>query len=167
MNLILDDILNAATRQISSDYSKLWELLVEEKGTPVGDFTNRILSWHENKSKKQLLWEMFHKAIEIENPVLFMGSLRSFVGNCLLDDSAFRIEWRKNYVDENHDLVWESGGYKTVLSSKEDPDSSPIVLWDNDGKQNVRLLMEAMDEAELREERRQKSYDDLEELFKK
>jgi hypothetical protein len=86
---------------------------------------------------------------------------------CISDDSAFRIEWRKNYVDENHDLVWESGGYKTVLSSKEDPDSSPIVLWDNDGKQNVRLLMEAMDEAELREERRQKSYDDLEELFKK
>jgi hypothetical protein len=158
-NINLDTILDSAVKQINKEYAALQQFLIEEESTLVGYFTNRVLSWYGDKRKKQLLWEMFHKAIDIESPVLFMGSLHSFVVNCLLDDSAFRIEWRKNYVDENHNLVWENGGHRTILSSKEDPDSFPIVLWDNDGKQNVHLLMEAMDEVELREDRRQKEYE--------
>jgi hypothetical protein len=92
-------------------------------------------------------------------------TFHGFVVNCLLDDSAFRVEYRKLFIDENYDLVWENNEHKTVLSSKDDPDSDPVVIWDNDGTQKVSLLMEAMDHAELRHLRRQQQNEKIKEMF--
>lgn len=103
------------------------------------------------------------------SPIGFMDSFGSFVSNSLLDDSAFRIEWRKNFVDENHNLVWLPGGdCKTVLTTKDDPRAKPVVVVDhNDGTQNVALLMEAMDHKEWEHRQRIEEEEELQRLLSK
>ena len=128
----------------------------------------RVLEWRNDpKNGKQHLWEMFQEVIDM-SPMGFMGDFYSFVINGLLDDAAFRIEWRKNYVDENHNLVCLPGGMcKTVLTDKDDPDAEPVVVWDNDGTQNVKLLMEAMDHKEWEVKRREEQEKKIREMFSK
>jgi hypothetical protein len=125
-------------------------LQYEHTPNDVKAFIIRVLQWRKDrKNGRQWLWELFHEAINVSD-LNFLSSFNSFVVNSLLDDSAFRIEWRKNFVDENHNLVWlPGGGCKTVLTTKDDPRAEPVVVVDhNDGTQNVALLMEAMDHKE-------------------
>lgn len=155
---MLEDIFNLAKVDIQRQYDRLNGTLNEHAGTPIGDFCNRVLSWRVDKARSQWLWELFHEA---------MDSFNAFVVNALLDDAAFRIEWRKNVVDELGKLEWLPGGnIKTVLVDKSDPGAQPVVLYDNDGTQNVSLLMEAMDHKEWENEQRILSERKLKELFR-
>jgi hypothetical protein len=168
MNSHLNNICNLALANLEIDRNKLEKLLSEQEGTDIGSFMNRVLEWrNEPKNGKQHLWEMFHEAIDM-SPMGFMGSFRSFVVNALLDDAAFRIEWRKNFVDENHNLVWLPGGNcKTVLTEKDDPNAEPVVVLDNDGTQKVSLLMEAMDHKEWEVKQREEREKRVRQLFDK
>jgi hypothetical protein len=127
-----------------------------------------------------MLWEIFRNVFDVE-PVLFMGSFNSFVSNELIDDSASRVEYRvldkikkdvvyqlgeKKITVSIPDLIYENGEFKTVLSTKEDPESEPIVFCDNDGTQDVKLLMEAMDKAEFLKAERIKLDQKAKQLFK-
>lgn len=166
MNKMLEDIFNLAKADIQRQYDRLNGTLNEHAGTPIGDFCNRVLSWRVDKARSQWLWELFHEAIDMSN-IGFMDSFDAFVVNALLDDAAFRIEWRKNVVDELGNLEWLPGGnIKTILVDKSDPGAQPVVLYDNDGTQNVSLLMEAMDHKEWENEQRILSERKLEELFR-
>lgn len=152
----LKAIQNSAIDQLNADRARLERLLAEYSNNPVGEFMRRVLDWYNDKDKKQLLWEFAHKAFDL-NPILFMGSFVSFVGNCLLDDSAFKIEWRKPDFN-GYDLIWlPNGEYKTILTTKDDPKSSPLLLQstEDDAKKDVDLIMEAMDIKELREKEMQ------------
>jgi hypothetical protein len=151
-----DHLFSLAMTKLTSDREGLNSLLEEEKGTELGKFMERALLWRTEASKKQHLWELFHEVIDMSD-MNFMGSFISFVSNCLLDDSFFKVEWRKPFLDENRRLVWLPGGeFKTVLTSKDDPRAEPVIVWDNDnGTQDVSLLMEAMDHKEWEEKQRQ------------
>ena len=119
-------------------------------------------------------WRILESELKIKivkspaHKCLALAQFHSFVVNGLLDDGAFRIEWRKNFVDENHNLVWLPGGMcKTVLTDKDDPAAQPVVVWDNDGTQNVKLLMEAMDHKEWEVKRREEQEKKIREMFSK
>jgi hypothetical protein len=67
-----------------------------------------------------------------------MASVDSFVGNYLLDDSSFRIEWRVTDVTPN------------FVTTKNVEVAKPVVVLDNNGIQDANALLEAMDIAERR-----------------
>ena len=161
----LQFIYNNAITDLNKQKLDLDRLMEKNKDSEVGVFIQRVLDWYFDKDKKHLLWEIFHKAFDL-SPILFMGSFGSFVANCLLNNSTFRVEYHKLFVDANFDLVYENGEHKTVLSSKDDPEAAPIVIIDNDGVQQVSLLMEAMDKSEAIAFRRHKENERLQELFK-
>ncbi len=162
---MLQTIYNNAITNLNNQRNRLDSLIKENKNSDIGNFTERVLAWYHDKNKKQLLWEIFHNVFDL-NPILFMETFANFVTNCLLDDSAFRVEYRKLFVDGKHDLVWEKDGYKTVLSTKDDPEAEPVVIRDNDGTQKVALLMEAMDHAEFRHFQRIQEDEELQEKLR-
>lgn len=157
-----DLLFSMALNQLNADREGLNNLLEEERGTEVGKFMERALLWRTEASKKQHLWELFHEVIDMSD-MSFMGSFISFVANGLLDDSSFRVEWRKTILDENRRL------FKTVLTTKDDPRAAPVILWgnDDDGTQDVSLLMEAMDHKEWEEKQRQELENKKNELLAK
>lgn len=162
--------LHEAKERLKQHHTAIINRLSDEH-TPddVKAFIARVFQWRrDRKNGSQWLWELFHEAISM-SPIGFMDSFGSFVSNSLLDDSAFRIEWRKNFVDENHNLVWLPGGVcKTVLTTKDDPRAEPVVVVDhNDGTQNVALLMEAMDHKEWEHRQRIEQEEELQRLFTK
>ena len=163
-----DILFEAALGKLTKDREGLNSRLEEQAGTEIGIFMNRALKWRIDSSKSHLLSELFNEAVDMSE-LGFMGSFCSFVGNCLLDDSAIWIEWRKNFVDENHDLVWDHsrGGWKTVLTDKNDSRAQPVVVIDNDGTQDVSLLMEAMDHKEWEVKQREEMEAKKNELLKK
>lgn len=165
MSSIIDSIYNLAISDISKQKANLELAIADVKDPNINAFIARVLSWYFDKNKKQLLWETFNKVFDL-NPILFMGSFRSFIDNELLDDSAFRVEYRVYFKDE-YKLVWEDDGLKTHLSTKEDVNSFPVVIRDNDGTQDVLLLMEAMDKAEFLQEQRIKLEQELSEKLRK
>jgi hypothetical protein len=179
MNKNVREIYDRAKADLHQDFERTLERLKEAEGTDVGVFMEKLLEWKYKKGSthSQLAWEIFHRAIEIENEKCFFGSLNSFVGNCLLDDSYFAIEWRKpDYLYKTEvyggievqapELQWLPGGeFKTMLTTKDDPKGKPVVVWahDDNGTQNAKLLLEAMDIAEERAIQRLKDLEELEE----
>lgn len=163
-----DLLFSFALNKLTADRERLNSLLEEQKGTDIGRFMERALEWRTDASKRQLLWELFHEVIDMSD-LGFIGSFESFVSNALLDDAAFRVEWRKAFLDEKHNLVWLSGGdFKTVLTDKDDPRAEPVIVLDfNEGTQNVALLMEAMDHKEWEVLQRQELENKKNELLAK
>lgn len=163
-----DILFSFALNKLTADRERLNSLLEEQKGTNVGRFMERALEWRTEASKRQLLWELFHEVIDMSD-LGFIGSFVSFVSHELLDDGAFRVEWRKAFLDEKHNLVWLPGGdFKTVLTDKDDPKAEPVIVLDfNEGTQNVALLMEAMDHKEWEVLQRQELENKKNELLAK
>lgn len=159
----IQSIQNSAINKLNSDREGLERLLKDYHGNPVTDFIIRVLEWYNNKDKSQLLWEFTHKAFDM-NPLLFMGSFGSFVGNCLLDDSSFKIEWRKPDLN-GYSLKWlPNGEFQTIVTTKDDPKGKPLLVWsgDDDGETDVALIMEAMDILEEREKIRAAKFKEIE-----
>lgn len=163
-----DLLFSFALNKLTADRELLNSLLEEQKGTDIGRFMERALEWRTEASKRQLLWELFHEVIDMSD-MGFMGSFFGFIENALLDDAAFRVEWRKAFLDENKRLVWLSGGdFKTVLTDKDDPKAEPVIVLDcHKGTQNVALLMEAMDHKEWEVLQRQELENEKNELLAK
>jgi hypothetical protein len=174
------EIYDRAKADLHQDFENIVGLLQDQRFPDVNAFLQKILEWKYKKGSthSQLVWEIFHHAIEIEDEKCFFGSLNSFVSNCLLDDSYFAIEWRKpDYLYKTEvyggievqapELQWLPGGeIKTMLTTKDDPKGKPVVVWahDDNGTQDAKLLIEAMDIAE---ERAIQRLIDLEELGEK
>jgi len=158
----IESIHQKALGTLDSDRKSLERLLTEYSDFPIIPFIHRVLDWRCDKNKSQWLWEFAHQAFDL-SPLLFLGGFTSFVSNCLLDDSSFKIDWRKPELN-GHQLIWLPGGeFKTMLTTKEDPDSRPLLLWaGDDGTSNVDILMEAMDLLEQRELERLRKAQELE-----
>lgn len=149
-------VLKDAMLCLGRDYSRIQERLEATKGTSIHTFLVTFLEWHQDKRKSQLLWEMFHDIISI-NPLLVLGDLDSFVGNYLLDDSYFKIKWRKVDYAEDFSIQWlRNGNMKMKAADKDDLQAKPMVLRakDDKGSQDVDLLLEAMRMFHAREELR-------------
>lgn len=155
-------LLDMAQGVLQDDFDSLVKRLEpRHPGGLIPVFVARVLEWQADPEKKQLVYEMFRKAFSYEY-LTFFGSLNSFVGNCLLDDSYFQIEWRKPEL-KDFQLQWLPGGdFKTELTTKEDPNGHPEVIWskDDNGTQKVELLLEAMDILEERTAQRQKEMEE-------
>lgn len=164
---MLITLLDAAQKQLILQYEELRRLRAQESGTPIGEFLTRVLTWRTDPNRRHWLWELFNEAIDMSD-VHFMGSLASFINNCLIDDHAFRVEYRKPFLKEeiigtlpngvplkSFNLEWQTdGSFKTVLVEESDPKGSPVVVLDNDGTQDVRKLMRAMDRKEREHDER-------------
>jgi len=156
-------LLSMAQGDLQDDFNRLMKRLEPlHPGDLIPVFVARVLEWQADPEKKQLVYEMFRKAFSY-NSLTFFGSLNGFVGNCLLDDSYFQIEWRKPDYMKGFRLQWLPGGdYKTKLTTKEDPKGRPEVIWskDDNGTQRVELLLEAMDILEERTAQHQKEMEE-------
>lgn len=119
------------------------------------ELAERMMAWYIDKRKHQWLWCFAHEAFGCDSPTSFLGNLNSFIGNCLLDDSQFRIEWRKNKLTKDFDLVWDKNGEMvTVRTGRADSRARPHLYRhhaDTGGSQDPALIMAAMDEIERRE----------------
>lgn len=171
-------IFKSAEATLQANFTRLLEQMRSNEGTPVGVFMERVVAWRasaENRSdKKQFLFCIFEKAFNTIDDMSFFSSFGSFVGNCLLDDSYYAIEWRKpDYIwtEETFagkvikipEIQYISGGnIKTMLTTKEDPDGRPFVVWAHDDTPNhetaAEPLLEAMDIMEQREAKRQADF---------
>lgn len=139
-----DLIFNQAVHKLSKDRDAVQGLLTTDRHPEVVAFVSRFLEWYGDKTMSSYLWELFNEVVDLDN-LTVLGSLHSFVVNNILDDGAFRVDWRKT-VTNNGSVCWDSNGNpKTVLVDKNHPDAVPVVVYDNDGTQDVKLLMEAMD----------------------
>jgi len=117
----------------------------------------RMMAWYIDKRKHQWLWCFAHEAIVMGSPTTFLANLNNFIGNCLLDDSQFRIEWRKNKLTKDFDVVWDKNGNPMTVKTtpNEKTGSARPHLFrhhaDTGGSQDPALIMAAMDEIERRE----------------
>lgn len=176
-------LLEEAKLNLASDYSALMRLVESPTSGAVSRFVLLAMEWRADSTKRQCFWEMFHTAFDCESPLSFFGELYCFVGNCLLDDSAFAVEWRKpdyrmetvDYgplgVREVPELQWlPGGGFKTKLTTKDDPDGRPNVIWAHDdtpGRSiDVHDLFEAMKIKLEREEERLKHFEEVQNSVK-
>lgn len=102
-------------------------------------FVLRVFAYRADSERGHWLWEVFHEVLDMSD-LMFLDSFLEFVGHDLLDDGAFRIEWRK---------------FGKELTTKDDPNAEPVVVRDYDeGTQDVALLMEALDHKQLEHDRR-------------
>ena len=121
------------------------------------ELAERMMAWYIDKRKHQWLWCFAHHAIIMDSPMTFLANLNNFIGNCLLDDSQFRIEWRKTMITKNFEVRCDKNG--CIMTVKTTPNEKsgrarPHLFrhyTDEGGSQDPALIMAAMDEIELRE----------------
>lgn len=176
-NKAANRIFLTAQNQLNKDYQLFVNRLERNEGTSVGDFMERVLEWTQDSQRHQWLWVIFHEAFNVDNNLEFFNSFGSFVGNCLLDDSSFSIEWRKTDFlvssvevpgKENYEewslQYFPNGDLKTKLTTKDDPKGRPLVIWARtdgpEAKHDPKLLMEAMDIHEARQLQRIKEIEE-------
>lgn len=149
-------LTSRALTYVEESKNKLLGLLAEVDD-PTRQFMLRVLSWKTDtvNDGPQKLWELFNEVIDMSDAV-FMDSFHGFVVNCLLDDDAFIVEWRKPLLN-GRSLVWDTktGRHMMVLTDKNDSRAKPVVVRNSDGSQQVALLMEAMDYKDLEVKRRE------------
>lgn len=152
-------IYEIAQKELENEYTSCINCM-KENSSDVGitSFVNRFFEWARDKEKGILLWEMFDEPGTISiRPKEIFSSLHSFVANCLLDDSCFIVEYEKPVYNKDYKLIWlPGGGFKKEKTTKDDPNGKPVVRRGNDdnGTQNVDLLLEAMDIMEQRDKQR-------------
>lgn len=175
INLNALKILNGNQEAVKNDYEAILKRLEDKKHPKIVEFLNLVLAWHTDRVKSQWLWEMFGLAFNCDNPLDFFRSLNSFIGNCLLDDSYFLVEWREAdlswsaYLTDDQapvrDMEYdEYGRVKTILVSSESPRSRPRVKWINDGNlcnRDPQVLLDAMVVMEAREIEKMREYEEL------
>lgn len=131
-------------------------------------FVARVLAWQGDvvPDGRHMLWSVFCEVFDVDG-INFMSSLSSFVGNELLDDSTFDIEWRRTKFDKNKMPVWANTvrGIEEYLSTSDDPMAEPVVVRcsQDQGSQDVKLLLEMMNRVEIssdlaRQERRRREH---------
>jgi hypothetical protein len=148
-----------AKREIETDCDEMLKLIDDIKSgghDEIREFVEQVFEWRKDGEKDQWLWEIFREVVDF-NQKEFLSSFRSFVGNFLLDDSYFRIEWRRAFISSEGFLEWlPDGNYRTEIVDKSADRAFPIVIPDysDSGSQNVSLIKEAMDHKFLEKERR-------------
>lgn len=161
----LEDAVEQAKSCIDSDYGRICNMLAISD-IETRKFVDRVLEWYSDKKNRcQWLYVMFEPsgALKVQEPTQFLASLASFVGNCLLDDSSFLIEWRKYHFTENHSNIFDNSerGFVTDLTTEDDPKSWPCVVAypsNDNGSTDAAELLHAMDIMEQRE--KENSLDD-------
>lgn len=155
---ILEKIYCSAQADLENSFDSLNQKILEFKDDKIGEFILRCLDWYTDKSKKQLLWELFHEVWDF-SLLGFVASLDAFVANSLLDDYSFVVEWRVYLYKDNRPVFDNSKfGIKTTLSTRGNENSFPVVVGVGGASQDVSLLMEAMDEKERRERKRLEAF---------
>lgn len=170
--MIANKIFTCAQTSLELDYKFFISQLEKHEGTSIGDFMERVLEWTQDDQRHQWLWEMFHKAFNVENTRNFFHSFMLFVG----DRNSFSIEWRKTdylvtSVEVNGILTkrkkiqfLSNGEVLTKLTSKEDPEGRPLIVWESSESKlftDPKLLLEAMDIHEARELQKIKVFEDF------
>lgn len=129
------------------------------------EFIDKILGW--KASDTLHLYKMFRGVMAYDD-LEFLGSLDSFIGNCLLDDSCFQIKWMRTKYDENHQLIWKNGEHLEEETTPEDPRGNPFVVRSSDqGSQDPSLLVQTMLVLEQRDEARIRNIRNIEEMQKR
>ena len=155
----IHSIHDKAVAELADDLTKFQKMLVKYQGTPVGNFMVAALDL---RTKHDLeFWSLFEKVID-STPKNFLRSFVHFVGNCLLDDDCYYIEWHKTTYDLD-------GNMKVEVSSSEDPDAEPKVIWPEQshprGTQDPEPLMKAMEFAIRRREAYVQLSEEVEQMF--
>lgn len=139
---------------LQEDLNNIQQRTADASLPDVQKFVNLVLEWRTDPNQKQLLWEMFEEAFSTQDLLTFFGTFNSFVSNCLLANSCFAVEWRKPDYDlsgtESREIQYlPDGCVKTILTTKEDPDSSAHVIWAHDEHpghcSDAKVLIEAME----------------------
>ena len=190
--------LAKAALELEDNAAGLQELLDITYAPDVVRFVERVLEWKSDYNRCQWLYTfLLHATPGATTESLgWMASFSSFVSNCCLDDSYFKIHWiEPDYLWEDDTLRLPDGtsfmykrseiqyiprgepdfyglGSKYKVSTKDNPNSEPTVFWSNDDNdpeqsQDVKLLLEAMDLIEAREKQRIADIEDMQEKMAK
>lgn len=147
-------IQNRIIDRFRASYESFLDYIREEDDPNIIKFVEKYIDWYENNDLNNFI--MFEKVIN-QDPNYIWDNLRSFCDNYFHDDSLFSVNWYKWYQSE-----WASDGTKKVPADKEDMHSFPVVEWDDDnGSQDVNLILEAMEQYEKNEKNRMQYYRDL------
>jgi len=129
-----------------------------------------MLEWSAAKhdDRKQYFWEMWHNAINTD-PRQFISSISGFFSHEILDDGGYVIKWMKPFT-KNRELEWlPGGGFREVEVGEEDPDALPQVFISSadDNNSDPKLLIETMNKALERQQRKQREREESAEKIRK
>jgi hypothetical protein len=161
----IDLLITYAVNELEGQIVRLKQQCEENADTNISRVIFKFLDWRINN--QQLLWEFTREFNGFKmSHVGFIGWLTFFVSNYLLDDSGFKIEWKKrSYIEFKNEVDFE----KYVACTKDDKDAEPFlqISYDDDNwHQNPDLILEAMDIMEKNELRRQKEREEFDLFIK-
>jgi hypothetical protein len=135
------EIQNRIIDRFQASYESFLDYIQEEDNPNIIKFVEKYIDWYKDNDLKTFM--MFSKVINQDSNYIW-DNLRSFCDNYFHDDSFFSVKW---YQSE-----WASGGTKKVPADKEDIHLFPVVEPDDDyGRQDVNLILEAMEQYEKNE----------------
>lgn len=145
------EIQNKIINHFEASYESFLDYLREEDNPKIIEFVEKYIDWYVKNGV--MAYRMFSKVID-QDPNYIWGNLWSFCINYFNDDSLFSINW---YTNKRID-----GEIKKVPADKEDIHSFPVVEWDDDnGSQDVNLILDAMEQYEKNEKNLMQYYKDL------
>lgn len=145
------EIQNRIIDRFQASYESFLDYIREEDNPNIIKFVEKYIDWYKDNDLKA--FTMFSKVINQDSNYIW-GNLRSFCVNYFHDDSMFSVNW---YTDTRIE-----GKIKKVPADKDDMYSFPVVEWDDDnGRQDVNLILDAMKQYEKNEAARIQHFRDL------
>lgn len=147
MNPNLQTVLTKAQDSLNTDLMIFEGLKYKAHDPNIHEFLGKILEW---RVKDNILeWMMFSEVLDSDSLKDWLSSLNFFLGNTLMGNCCFSIEWRKVHYKNNQVQLGKSGEVEMILTTKEDPKARPVVVNCKFGypgfSQDPKLLLEAME----------------------
>lgn len=144
---IVIDLMEDNCRQIQKDTNVILSFLEEFKDNEIGEFMRKFLDLHQ--SKEILVYGTFRNVIDFSE-YGFIENFGNFIENYLLGDYFFVVEWRKNLSNGPALIIGEDGEPKYEIVQEKSEHSYPVVLENENGIKDAKVLLDIMEYEEKR-----------------
>ena len=147
--------LDKSIKKITEEIESLESL--KNEGEDIKQIIEQCLDWYEQDNLA--LYSVFRESCGSPGCFEFFGALRSFLVNVLLDDSCFKITWKKMNLETNK--------YESGIPWKDTPQIDWAYDLDENSSTNPKEILKIFEYYKGKDLERQKKNDELLDLFKK